>query len=190
MTFLPENYDLPKTNSKYMKLEKGANKFRVLDNAVTGYIYWNVDNKPVRQEEQFDFLPADIRMEADKDGKTTPSRIKHFWAFPVWDYSDSQVKILEITQSSIQSALKSKVENRNGVATGNDIVITRSGDGLGTDYEVDMLDASPLTPEIKKVWEATSIDLTALFRGDDPYSTTTTTTAKVDSEVDVEDIPF
>ncbi len=71
MSFLPENYEPPVSNSKYMKFADGDNKFRVLGSAIVGWLDW--DNKtPVRTKTQPEF-------------SIDPKKpVKHFWAFPVW----------------------------------------------------------------------------------------------------------
>lgn len=77
--FLPSDYSIPKSSNGYMKFKKGTNRFRILSHAITGFEYWNKDNKPVRQKTKFDFIPQDIKW--NDDG--TPSQIRHFWAFVI-----------------------------------------------------------------------------------------------------------
>ena len=73
----------------------------------------------------------DIRL--DKEGKA--ERVKDFWAF-VWN--DAQkVQILEITQSSIKSAIKAYVANKKwGDSKGYDITVKREGSGFDTEYTI------------------------------------------------------
>lgn len=165
MSFLPETYEVPQQASGYMKLHDGPNRFRILSSAVVGYEYWNVDNKPVRARENFKTLPADIR--PNDDGSIS---IKHFWAFVVWSYEEKKVQILEITQSTIQRAMKIKIDNRKGDAKGYDFIITKSGKGLLTDYDIDAGDTEPLLPEIQAAYEARAINLEALYTGGDPFA--------------------
>lgn len=165
MTFLEKGYEVPQAGSNYMRLQKGTNKFRILSSAIVGYEYWNVDKKPVRQREKPKMTPADIRMEEDG----SPSDFKHFWAFVVWDYADNTVKILEITQATIQRGMKMKIDNRKGDAKGYDFIITRTGDGLGTEYDIDALDPAPLSQEAEKAYNARPVNLEALFEGKDPF---------------------
>jgi hypothetical protein len=149
-----------------MKFKEGVNRFRILSPAITGYEYWNVLNKPVRQEKPFDLIPNDIKF--NDDGSV--SAIKHFWAFVVWNYEEKMVQILEITQATIQRGLKIKIDNREGKATENDFIITKSGKGLLTEYDIDVAEASPVSPEIMKAYEAKNISLEALFTGADPFT--------------------
>lgn len=166
MTFLPQTYQIPDSKSGYFKLKDGKNRFRILSPAITGYEYWNLDNKPVRQKEQFNVIPLDIKL--NNDG--TYSQIKHFWAFLVWSYDQKMVQILEITQASIQRQMKTKIDNREGKATENDFVVTRSGTGFDTEYDVDILDPSPVPTDAVVAMKAKKINLEALYGGGDPFS--------------------
>lgn len=160
MTFLPKEYKVPEPPSGYMKLHKGQNRFRILSSAITGWEYWNQDNKPVRSEAPIKTAPPDIRPD---------SSVKHFWAFVVWNYEAKAVQILEITQSTIQRGLKIKIDNREGKATDNDFIITREGEGMDTEYDIDVAEASPVPPEATEALRSRPIDLTALYRGQDPF---------------------
>jgi hypothetical protein len=60
---------------------------------VLGYEYWTEDRKPVRSRETFKFIPTDADI-------TNGFRPKHFWAFIVWNYAESAVQILDLTQTS------------------------------------------------------------------------------------------
>ncbi len=164
-SFLPDKYEVPASPSNYYKLQDGENTFRVLDSAIVGFQYWNVDKKPVRLREQPHTTPADIRLE--KDGT---ARVKPFWAFPVWNYDTKQVQILELTQKSIMTAVKAIVDNNKwGNPTNYDITITRVGEGLETEYSVMPNPHSDTTPEIEEAFEARPVNLEALYDGADPF---------------------
>lgn len=196
MTFLPDNYELPETPSKYMKFKKGMNRFRILTPAVIGYEYWNLDNKPVRSKKMWKEQPEDIKR--TKDG--VPTDVKHFWAFVVWNYAEKAIQILEITQSTIQRGIKAGVDLRQGSATKNDIGVERSGEGFDTEYSVQFADPTPVSEEIEKAFNSENINLEALFSGEDPFGSATPTKRGTEpnlepqgasnNEVDVEDIPF
>ncbi len=163
--FLEKDYDLP-DKSDYMKFRNGLNTFRALSSAIVGYEYWNTANKPVRSKKEIVGFPEDIRIE--KDGR--PSAIKHFWAFVVWNYDSNKVQILEITQSSILRAMKALIDNpRWGSPKEYDITITKSGEGLGTEYIVQGNPPSELSEEVKKLYESRNIDLNALYKGENPF---------------------
>lgn len=164
--FLPDHYRIPDSKSGYFKLKQGANRLRILSPAITGFLYWNNQNKPVRQKDSFDMMPEDIKLKDDG----TYSDIKHFWAFCVWNYDLNMVQILEITQSSIQSAMKIKIDNREGNATENDFIITRTGEGFNTEYDVDVANPSPIPTDAVVAMKAKKINLEALYNGGDPFS--------------------
>lgn len=170
MTFLEPNYEIPQAPSNYMKFQKGMNKFRILSPAVTGWEYWNKENKPVRSKKRWETIPADIKLE-----NGVPTAIKHFWAFVVWNYQEQLIQILQITQSTIQGSIKTGVDLRQGNATNNDIGVERKGDGFDTEYTVQFADPSPVAPEIEEAYKAKKIDLEALFDGGDPFTSDTPT---------------
>lgn len=176
--FLSKNYVIPIPPSDYMNYRDGANPFRILSSAITGYEYFNTDNKSVRSKTQFNDIPTDIKV--GKDGKI---KISHFWAFVVWnpqaeEFKDElgnrtykgRIQILKVTQSTIQRAMKIKIDNRKGDAKGYDFIITKTGDGLDTEYDVDVSDNSPINPEIEAAYNAKSVNLEALYEGKDPFS--------------------
>ena len=91
---------------------------------------------------------------------------KHFWAFIVWNYELEKPQIMEITQSTIQAAIEAYTLNKKwGDPVGYDLVITRTGDGLETEYTVI---AEPHSEAPKA--DISKIDLESLFAGADPYS--------------------
>lgn len=163
MTFLPKNYEVPQAPSNYMKFQDGLNRFRVLDSAITGFEYFTVNNKPVRSKEAFDSTPADIK----DNGK-----VKAFWAFPVWNYQTESVQILELTQKTIMNNVLALVNNPKwGDPKMYDIAVTRQGEGLDTEYQVQAEPPIMETgSEILKAFKAKEINLNALFDGQDPFA--------------------
>lgn len=161
--FLPQDYKMPTGN--YMKLQEGENTFRVLSSAVTGFEYWNTDNKPIRSKTGWKFLPEDIKIE--DDGNT---KINHFWAFVVWNYTDNKVQILQLTQKTIMSVIKSYVNNPKwGDPKGYDLVITKEKVGGKTSYTTMADPHSVVDPKISENYAQQNINLEALFVGGDPF---------------------
>lgn len=172
--WLPKNYELPKTSGgNYFKFEQGANKFRVMTAPVMGWEYWNREGKPVRLHNQPTEAPSDLR-EGDK--------IKHFWAFGVWNYKVAKLQILEITQASIQGPITELVTNDEwGPPQDYDITITKKGEKLDTEYTVTPSPHKDVPQEAKIALRNTPIHLEALFDGADPFS---------GSEITKSDTPF
>ncbi len=159
--FFPEGYEAPVDISSFMKLEDGDNTFRILSKAVTGYEYWNTENKPKRSKVMWDVTPSDIRLE--KDGKQ--SKVKHFWSFLVWNYKLEAVQELEITQSTVMKAIKALVDNTKwGNPTKYDITVNKTGKELLTKYSVVPNPHSEITPEMQKALDETQIDLEEIFK--------------------------
>lgn len=160
--FLPEDYEAPKTNSGgYMKLQDGDNKFRVLSEAVTGYELWTVENKPLRFSDYPKSMPANVRPD---------SKVKHFWAFVVWNYADEAVQILEITQATIRDQIHEYYKMAEyGEPTGYYLKITRKGESLDTSYSVQALPPKAMPSAAEDAYKAKTINLDALFDGGNPF---------------------
>lgn len=149
-----------------MKLKDGENTFRVLSPAITGWVYWNSAGKPVRLRERLLETPNDIRI--DKDGK--PERVKHFWAFVVWNYDERMIQILEVTQNQIMNGIKALVDSKHwGDPKGYDISISRSGSGFETEYVTQGIPPTPLGKAIQDEYTKLRVRLEALYTGEDPF---------------------
>jgi len=163
-SFLPVDYKVPQSNTlgNFMKLQKGENRIRILSESPTfGWEYWTTDDKPKRLKERPTTTPADIRIN-EKNGK--PERVSHFWALVVWNYAESAIAILEITQNSLQTGIsKLSVDADYGHPGLYDIKINRSGEGLKTEYSIIPVPPKPLEPHIKAEWEKCEIKLESLF---------------------------
>lgn len=171
--FLPQGYEVPKGNANYMKLEKGENKFRILSKPIIGWEDWD-DKKPIR------FKMAD-KPERPIDPE---KKIKHFWAFIVWNYNAQAIQVLEITQSGIQSSIKALTQDDDwGAPYAYDIKIIKSGDGIETEYKVNPSPHKKNPSEIIEAFTKKPCNLDALFAGGDPFEVT-------DSITPLEDLPF
>ena len=163
--FEDENYKLPET-SNYMRFREGDNIFRVLSSAITGWEYWNIDKKPVRRKETWNTVPDDIQTE--KDGSV---KITHFWAFVVYNYEAKKIQILELTQKGIMKYIQGLTKNSKwGNPKGYDITVNRTGSGLDTEYTCTANPHSTLDESIIKQYESITIDLEALYDGEDPFA--------------------
>ena len=163
--FLPDNYEVPSNSDNYMKFIKGDNRFRILCSPILGYEWWTeVDGlrKP-RRVRMGTPIPTN---EVDD-----PETIKHFWAMVVYNYDAKKIQILEITQKGIQKTLKALAKDADwGTPVKTyDIVVTRSGDGLETKYEVLPKPAKKLDEGIERLYSDMSINLEALYDGADPF---------------------
>lgn len=162
MSWLPENYEKPvASGGNYMKLQDGQNKLRILSAPILGYEYWTEENKPVRLKE----MPEESPEHMKSDGK-----LKHFWAFAVWNYREKRVQILELTQVSIQGPITDLVSSEDwGDPQKYDLTITKKGQKLDTEYTVQPSPHKEAPAEALQALEDAHVNLQALFDGQDPF---------------------
>jgi hypothetical protein len=159
MSFLPENYEAPKSGGSYMKLQDGENKIRILSKPILGYIDWK-DNKPMR-----------FRMDNKPLASVDPKKpVKHFWAFIIFDYATEEIKILEISQVSIQKAIAALSKDSEwGVPYHYDLKITRQGKDMNTEYFVNPSPHKQIGLYVEDLFRDNPCYLEALFDGADPF---------------------
>lgn len=174
----PSNYTPPESGSegggKYTKIKENEPvKLRILSEAITGYVYWTTENKPVRSELHFSSTP-NIRED---------SKPKHFWAFKIWNYSTEQIEIWEISQASIRDALWAYwKDDEYGDLRGFPLKITRTGKGLETKYQVIAGQIKPLDEAIAIASANTLVNLHALYDGSNPFYSDSNTTPAADED--------
>ena len=153
------------SSSSYLSFKEGETTFRILPGPTTsGWEYWNTSGKPVRSIEKPIGKPVDIREEDDSTWK-----IKYFWAFPVWNYAEKRVQLLELTQKSIMEAIQRFARNPQwGDPRGYDLTVARDGMGLQTNYTVFPLPAVPFDAE--GALQGLVVRMEALFEGGDPFT--------------------
>lgn len=168
------DYVPPKTDSLYVKFVDGETvEVLPLESPAVGYMYWNVQGKPVRSHEAFEEIPDDIRIDP-KSGQ--PELIKHFWAFPVYEFETRKVKVLEVTQKGIRDAILAYTRNPKWgrPVLKYSFTIKREDPASGpTKYTVMANPATDLPSEVGMAWEnakAKGFDITRLFAGGDPFS--------------------
>jgi hypothetical protein len=168
--FLPDDFEVKQSNSNYMKLQDGENKFRPLSSSIVGWEYWKADEngkeKPVRVRKGDSIPMGDVSGDPDK--------VRQFIAFVVFDYADERIKILSITQLTIQKQLKALAQDKDWGspigAQGYDIMITKSGKGLDTEYSVNPKPKKTIDGGIIQACSDMNINLQALFNGGDPFN--------------------
>lgn len=171
MSRKPADYELPQggTGGNYSKLENWDNKFRVLSTPIIWWIYFTETPdgkaKPVRVRTEKEVNKNEI-----KPNKWGEKRYNHFWTFVVWDYQKSAISILELSKNSI---LKDFDNYLNDPDYSNpleyDIIITKKGEGLSTEYSFRAGKHSPISQEIKHAYMEMPVDLEKLFEGGNPY---------------------
>jgi hypothetical protein len=166
----------------YFKFEEGENNFRVLSDAITGFEYWTKDNKPIRSKNWPDSTP---NIKPDQ-------LVKHFWALVVWNCDEEKVQILEIAQKGIMNAITALINNKKwGDPKLYDLTVNRTGEGLDTEYTVTPNPKSDLPKKALDLYNASKIDLNALYEGKDPFmSETMTKDVKYPEGPSLESVPF
>lgn len=181
MSFYDQNeqYDIPST-SNYLKFEEGDNRFRILGafsekTAIQGLGYWKtVEGKrqPVRlpknADGSFPSVPVS-ELEINKFGDTDIP--KYFWAFPVWNYAEKKVQILEINQKTILKPIQSYIGNKKwGDPRDYDIIVNQGKEGDKIVYTVTVDPKEKLESGIIDSFINMKINIQALFEGKDPFS--------------------
>lgn len=186
MSFLEKDYEVPTSEGgKYMKFEQGDNVFRVLGDPILGWEGWVPTSEGSDEPKRFEFNEKPTDASKFRDG-----RLKHFWAMPVWNYNAEKVQILQITQSTIQKAIKGFYADEDwGDPKDYDIKVHRTGEKLETEYSVSPKPHKDLDPKIAQEYENTSINLEALFDGGDPFEMNVDDKGKPDTgDEDYDDI--
>jgi hypothetical protein len=160
---------MPETGGNYLKFKTGENRFRIMSDYIVGYEYWKeVDGKrtPVRVKTGDPIHPDDLAF--------TNQPPKHFWACVVYDYADQKIKVMEITQKSLMRTIMGLEEDEDWGdpkgTKGYDLVVTKTGEKMETKYELRAKPRKELDPGIVQMFNDTKVDLTALYRGDDPFA--------------------
>ena len=157
--FLPQSYEVPQSAGGYMKFQQGENKFRILSKPIIGWLDWK------------DKVPHRFGYKNKPEKPMTDQAIKHFWAMIVFDYSDKTIKILEITQSTIQKAISDLASNEDwGSPHAYDLKVTKKGQEKQTEYAVMPSPKKDLSDEIKKAALDKPINLEALYKNADPLA--------------------
>jgi hypothetical protein len=160
MNFLPDNYESPKSNGFYMKLQDGENRIRVLSRSIVGWEDWQ-DKKPVRF--QMHEKPTKS-IDANKP-------VKHFWSFIVWNYSEQQIQILQINQAGIRKAIENLANDSDwGAPFFYDLKIVKKGEGKETEYSVNPVPHKAVDSSIENAFHDKPINLDALFCNADPFA--------------------
>ena len=159
MDFLPKGYK-PEENegtSKYLKLKAGDNLVRILSKPVIGYVAWK-DKQPNRAK--------DVKNLTDN----YDSNPKEFWAVVCYCYDSQSVCIWEMTQKTILKDITNLSNDKDwGSPLKYDLKIIRTGEDLQTEYQVSPYPHRETPDKVKDEFKATSINLEALFTGDNPF---------------------
>lgn len=162
MSFYPENYEYKETPSDYMKITEGEHKVRVLAPVIIGFESWKEEDGK-KSPQRFKTFQEAIKVPS-KDGS-----IKEFHAFIVWDYAEKMVRLLNITQKTLQKSIYTYATNPKwGDPTNYDINITRVGKAMDTEYSLTVDPKEPMAQEIKEAFKMVKIVPENYFTGGHP----------------------
>jgi hypothetical protein len=164
MSFISDEFIQSSSNAgSYFKPKKGVNnKVRILsERAMEGYVQWTQDSKPMR------WKYGENKPEANYQADTRPRK---FLATAVWNYDAEQVQVWEITQKSIMDSINEIARDPDfGHPNGYDLKITRTGEGLETQYQI-IPHSAALLPEVEAAMQNPGVNLEALLHGEDPFA--------------------
>jgi len=196
--FTPKDFDKARVGN-YMKFEDGENKIRVLEEPITGYVYWeDVNGDIVPKNEMAGKGGKPIRSQTyDALNMAQRGAMKGFAAVLVWNYNVGKVQILEIKQVGIMNALEALSLSKawGDIKTFNIIVKrTRTGSNpTDVEYSVIPEPKEELDKEISKTYKEAKVNLNALYDGDDPFgneeeAVDVEEVAKEITDVDIEEV--
>jgi hypothetical protein len=160
MSWLPEGFEEPKSDSSYFKPQDGENKIRILSQPIIGWEDWN-GSKPVR-----------FRYSKKPKSSIDPAKeMRLFYTFIIWDYAVEKVKIYSVTQATIRKKLAAlSKDDEWGAPYFYDIKIIRTGKDKLTDYQINPCPHKPVPEMIKQAFISKPCYLEALFDNADPYA--------------------
>ncbi len=184
MSFKPEGHE-KYTVGPYMKFNTGPTtvgkqksyKIRILSESITGYEYWiDASGNIVPRNERAGEGGSPVRLRADAEfTREQISAMKMFAAMVVYNYEFEKVQILEVKQSKILNGLNALLDSSSwGDVQDYDINIVKSKTGpedMNVEYSVMPEPKEELSKEVLEAYDATSINLEALFDGEDPFAT-------------------
>ncbi len=184
--FFPEGYEVPTKEGGYMKFEQGENRFRILCSPIIGWEWWVDEAGEVRQKGDKPAKgdkPVRVRV-SDPVPVDAADTVRHFWAMVVWNYNAKKIQILQLTQGGIQKTIRALARDKDwGSPINYDLVVTRTGEGLETEYSVTPKPARELDLAIGNAFTNADINLEALFEGKDPFQSSEKLAEEVSKKV-------
>lgn len=161
--FIPQGYEQPTSGGGFTKLETGENKFRILSSPLLLWLEWR-DGKPTRHP----FKQGEPKPAKGTDQKDS---VKHAWGLVVWNYKTAKIEVLELDKQDVISSILALAEKPAwGHPKNYDIVITKKGSGMDTEYMTTPEPPSEPSNEIIEAYTETPIDLSQLLiTGGNPF---------------------
>ena len=161
------------SGGNYMKLQAGANQFRIVGSGddkpnpgfIQGMLGWANNDDGSRR-------PFRWRVD-DVPPRNFDEKPKEFIAMLVWNYKESRIQVLELTQEGLKRELFTLAEDEEwGDPRKYDISITKSGEKLETTYALTPKPHKKRADEINEAVKNLKVNLAALYSGGDPFEET------------------
>ena len=170
MSFLPDGNEPP----QYLEFEAGENRFRILSEIVKGIQYsidssWNFFSNPGAKGSQVVYAPR--LSELPREVLDNPNfGFKHVQIFAVFNRNTERIQICLLNKSTVWRVMEDYLNSREwSDQTRYDFVVTRQGESLATTYRVRVGLPEPLDEAVIALYREMALDLTAYFRGENPF---------------------
>jgi hypothetical protein len=162
-SFIPEGYAQPTSGGGFTKLETGDNKLRILSSPVLMWLEWR-DGKPMRS-------PYVSGQPAPKKGEGKSDSVKHAWGLIVFNYKTEKIEVFELDKAGIIANVIALSEKAAwGHPKNYDLVITKKGSGMDTEYFTSPEPPSAVSDVIVEAYTDNPVDLKQLFvSGGNPF---------------------
>jgi len=162
-SFIPAGYEQPTSGGGFTKLENGENKFRILSSPLLMWLEWR-DGKPIRHA----FKQGEPKPQKGADQKDS---VKHAWGLIVWNYKTQKIEVMELDKQDVISSILALSEKPAwGHPKNYDVVITKKGSGMDTEYMTTPEPPSEPSNAIIEAYTETPIDLNQLLiQGGNPF---------------------
>lgn len=169
---LPQNFT-PESKGRYVmsSLNSGETvKIRILSDFISGRIVWSghtkEEKKPFRVPDQ---TPVPVEKIGTNLRTGQPEKINQFIAAICWNYNTERMEIFETDKATILQAIYDyEMDADYGDSKEYSLKIKKTGQGMDTKYSVLPLKEA-VSKDILQAYKESKIDLTALYRGDDPF---------------------
>lgn len=148
-----------------------AVKFRFMSDLIAGNSVWGEDEKGNRVCTRVK-TGENIPTSAIGVNKFTgePERVKQFVAGVVYNYNTEKIEIFETDKSTvIEPLFEYELNDDYGDLKNYDITIKKTGEKMETKYSVIASPPKKIDEGIVQFYKDTQVDLSALYRGDDPF---------------------
>jgi len=158
------------TGQYLQKFNSGDTKIRILtpkESIIIGTVAW------IHKDHTDDGNPKPKRFRPEEKVEMLPEyeSLKTFRSMVVWNYEEKSLQVFNCEKPTIWNPIAAYARNKKwGNPDGYDIVINRKGESFSTAYSIIAEPHSEIEKEIKEQYEASNINLEALYWSEEfPY---------------------